>query len=58
MKLDITAFGLGAVAVMVGGLALWASSGGVDWLWVSRVAPVALIVVGIAMLILSRLRIR
>ncbi|MCA0252818.1 MAG: hypothetical protein LCH76_11140 [Actinobacteria bacterium] len=56
MKLDIAAFGLGAVAVMVGGLALWASSMAVDWAWVSRAAPIALVVVGIAMLVLSRIR--
>lgn len=57
MKPDITAFGLGAVAIMIGGLALWASSGDVQWAWVGRAAPVALIVIGIAMLILSRKRI-
>lgn len=57
MKLDIAAFGLGAVAVVVGGLALWASYGDVSWAWVGRAAPVALIVIGIVMLILSRKRI-
>lgn len=54
MKLDITAFGLGAVAIVVGSLALWASYGDISWAWVGRATPVALIVIGIAMLILSR----
>lgn len=54
MKPDITAFGLGSLACIVGGLALWASFSDVSWAWVGRVTPVALIVVGIAMLILSR----
>ncbi|MCW5953081.1 MAG: hypothetical protein KIT69_12565 [Propionibacteriaceae bacterium] len=58
MKLDITAFGLGALALTLGGLALWASYGEVDWLPVSRALPVVLIIIGIAMLILSRLRTR
>lgn len=57
MKLDITAFGLGAVAVLIGSLGLWASYGDISWAWVGRAAPVALIVIGIAMLILSRKRI-
>ena len=56
MKLDIAAFGLGAVAIAIGGLALWASYGDVSWAWVGRVAPVALIVIGILMLVLSRTR--
>ena len=58
MKPDIAAFGLGAVAIIVGGLALWASFGDVSWSWVGRAAPVALIVIGILMLVLSRTRIR
>lgn len=58
MKLDITAFGLGALALTFGGLALWASYAEVDWLPVSRALPVVLIVIGIVMLILSRLRTR
>lgn len=58
MKPDIAAFGLGAVAIIVGGLALWASYGDVSWSWVGRAAPVALIVIGILMLVLSRTRIR
>lgn len=58
MKLDIAAFGLGAVAVVVGGLALWASYGDVSWSWVGRAAPIALIVIGIVMLVLSRKRTR
>lgn len=58
MKLDITAFGLGALALVLGVLALWASVQEVHWLLVSRALPVVLIVIGIAMLILSRLRTR
>ncbi|MGC3953229.1 MAG: hypothetical protein QM804_03070 [Propionicimonas sp.] len=58
MKPDITAFGLGALAVAFGGLALWASFADISWVIVSRAAPVALIVIGIAMLLLSRLRTR
>lgn len=58
MKLDIAAFGLGALALTFGGLALWASFGEVSWLPVSRALPVVLIVIGIVMLILSRLRTR
>lgn len=58
MKLDITAFGLGALALAFGGLALWASFAEVHWRVVSRVLPVVLIVIGIAMLLLSRLRTR
>ena len=58
MKLDIAAFGLGAVALVVGGLALWASYGDISWAWVTRAAPVTLIAIGIAMLFLSRKRIQ
>ena len=58
MKPDIAAFGLGAVAIIVGGLALWASYGDIAWAWVVRAAPVALIVIGILMLVLSRPRTR
>ncbi len=58
MKLDIAAFGLGALALTLGGLALWASYGEINWLLASRAAPIVLIVIGIAMLILSRLRTR
>lgn len=58
MKLDIGAFGLGAIAIAFGALALWASFGEVSWIVVSRAAPVVLVVIGIAMLILSRLRTR
>lgn len=58
MKPDIAAFGLGAVAIIIGGLALWASYGDVSWSWVGRAAPVALIVIGILMLVFSRTRIR
>lgn len=58
MKLDITAFGLGALAVVFGVIALWASVQDVHWMLVSRGLPVVLIVIGIAMLILSRLRTR
>ncbi len=58
MKLDITAFGLGALALAIGGLALWASFAEISWLIVSRAAPIVLIVIGIAMLLLSRLRTR
>lgn len=53
MKLDVTAFGLGALACLIGALALWASFGDISWAWVVRAAPVALIVIGIAMLVLS-----
>jgi|CXWJ01.1.fsa_nt_gi hypothetical protein len=58
MKLDIVAFGLGSLALAVGGLALWACYSQINWLAVSRAAPILLIVIGIAMLILSRLRTR
>ncbi len=53
MKLDVTAFGLGALACLIGALALWASFGDISWAWVVKAAPVALIVIGIAMLVLS-----
>lgn len=58
MKLDIVSFGIGALALGFGGLALWASFGEVSWLVVSRGAPLLLIAIGIVMLILSRLRTR
>lgn len=58
MKLDIVSFGIGALAVAFGGLALAASSHYTDWFAVSRAAPVVLIVIGITMLVLSRLRTR
>jgi hypothetical protein len=58
MKLDITAFGLGALALVFGVLALWVSMAEVHWLVVGRALPIVLIVIGIVMLILSRLRTR
>lgn len=54
MKPDIAAFGLGSLACIVGAIALWACFGGISWTWIGRAAPVALVVLGIAMLILSR----
>ncbi|MEA4943207.1 MAG: hypothetical protein VB080_02090 [Propionicimonas sp.] len=53
MKPDITAFGLGSLACILGAIALWACFGGISWAWIGRAAPVTLVVLGIVMLILS-----
>ncbi len=54
MKPDRAAFALGVIAVAVAGLALWANYGTIDWRLVSVIAPIALVVIGIGMLALTR----
>jgi hypothetical protein len=53
---DVTAFGVGGLACLVGGVALWGGFGALDWGWLSRLLPLTLVGIGIAMLVLSRTR--
>lgn len=54
MKADRTAFATGLAALGLAGLALWFSYGAVDWRLVGVLIPVALVVIGAGMLLLSR----
>lgn len=54
MSRDRAAFGFGIAAMLLGGIGLWASFGHVDWQLVRTWAPVALIVIGAGMVLLSR----
>lgn len=54
MKRDRTAFAFGALALALAGLALWHNYGGIDWRLAGVLAPVALVVIGAGMLLLSR----
>lgn len=54
MNRDRAAFGFGLAAMLLGGVGLWSSFGQVDWGFVRTAAPVALIVIGAGMILLSR----
>jgi hypothetical protein len=54
MSRDRAAFGFGLAAMLLGGVGLWSSFGHVDWGFVRTAAPVALIVIGAGMVLLSR----
>lgn len=54
MRFDRAAFAVGIAALSIGGLALWANYGQIDWRIVGLAAPVALVVMGIGMLLLPR----
>lgn len=54
MKPDRTAFAFGIAALVLAGLGFWASYGQINWQTVSLLAPVALVVIGVGMLVLSR----
>jgi hypothetical protein len=54
MSRDRAAFGFGLAAMLLGGVGLWSSFGSVDWSVVRTAAPVALIVIGAGMVLLSR----
>lgn len=51
---DAFAFGLGALALLVGSVGMWISFGTPDWSLLGRAAPVVLIVIGLTMLFGSR----
>ena len=48
------AFATGFLGILLAGLALWTHYGTVDWHLVGVLAPVALVVLGAGMLLLSR----
>lgn len=54
MNRDRAAFGFGLAAMLLGAIGLWSSFGNVDWALVRTAAPVALIVIGAGMVLLSR----
>jgi uncharacterized membrane protein YfcA len=54
MRPDRAAFGFGILAVALAALALWTAYGHVQWRLVGVATPVALVVVGIGILLLSR----
>ncbi|MGB2766625.1 MAG: hypothetical protein WBC14_06000 [Propionicimonas sp.] len=56
MRHDIAAFGMGAFALAVAAVALWAAYGQVNWTWLTRLTPILLIGIAISMLALSRHR--
>lgn len=51
---DIAAFGLGAVACLVGGIAISVAVGSFNAALISWIVPITLIAVGIVMLALTR----
>lgn len=51
---DVTAFNAGLVFLVVAALGLWMAFGDVNWKLVSIAAPLALVFIGAAGLILSR----
>lgn len=54
MSRDRAAFAVGLLALILAALAFWSGYGLVDWKLVSLLAPVAMVVVGIGILLLSR----
>ncbi len=54
MKADRLSFALGVIALLVGGLALWANYGTIDGPLAGLVAPIGLVVIGIGMLALTK----
>lgn len=54
MTRDRAAFAVGLLALILAALAFWSGYGSVDWKLVSLLAPVAMVVVGVGILLLSR----
>lgn len=54
MKSDRIAFAFGLAALALAALGLWANYGQIDWRIVGLVAPIALVVIGVGMLLLTR----
>jgi hypothetical protein len=54
MNRDRAAFAVGLLALILAALAFWSGYGLVDWKLVSLLAPVAMVVVGVGILLLSR----
>lgn len=54
MSSDRTAFAFGTAAVALAALGLWANYGQVDWRIVGLAAPIALVVIGVGMLAMSK----
>ncbi len=54
MRRDRAAFGFGVLAVALAALGLWTAYGQVQWRLVGIAAPIALVVVAIGILLLSR----
>lgn len=54
MNADRNAFAFGMAALAVAILALWANYGQIDWRIVGLAAPIALVVIGVGMLALSK----
>ncbi len=56
MNADRAAFAFGVLALALAGLAFWTAYGRVNWGLVSLLAPAAMVVAGIGVLLLSRRR--
>ncbi len=54
MNRDRAAFAFGVLALALAGLAFWTAYGQVNWRLVGLLAPAAMVVVGIGVLLLSR----
>ncbi|HML50234.1 MAG TPA: hypothetical protein PKD84_02340 [Propionicimonas sp.] len=54
MRSDRTAFAFGMAALALAALGLWANYGQVDWRIVGLAAPIALVVIGVGMLAMSK----
>ena len=55
-RTDVTALVVGLVLLVLAGLGLWTSFGTVNWAWAGVGAPLALVIVGLVGLTLSRPR--
>jgi hypothetical protein len=53
MKPDRTSFALGMACLALSWLGLWASWGQIDWRLAGMLAPIALVVTGVGMLLLT-----
>lgn len=53
MRPDRTSFALGMACLALSGLGLWASWGQIDWRLAGMLAPIALVVTGVGMLVLT-----
>lgn len=54
MTSDRAAFAFGMVAIAVAALGFWASYGHIDWRIVGMAAPIALVVIGVGMLAMTK----
>jgi hypothetical protein len=54
MKHDRAAFALGITCLALSGLGFWGAYGSLDWRLIGTLAPVALVVIGVGMLLLTR----